>query len=84
MLLALAVLTYSVKNAIILFVLALLISLIGIPMITVGVMAMLNKEVYLMRFRAGLLEFNNTKTMLTAQIPHVSLVFFAMRTETIY
>ena len=42
-LLALAVLTYSVKNAIILFVLALLISPVGIPMIAVGVLAVLGK-----------------------------------------
>ena len=43
MLLALAVLTYSVKNAIILFVLALLISPVGIPMNAVGVLAVLGK-----------------------------------------
>ena len=43
MLLALAVLTCSVKNAIILFVLALLISPVGIPMIAVGVLAVLGK-----------------------------------------
>ena len=43
MLLALAVLIYSVKNAIILFVLALLISPVGIPMIAVGVLAVLGK-----------------------------------------
>ncbi len=49
MLLALAVLTYSVKNAIILFVLALLISPVGIPMIAVGVLAVLNKVVCLLR-----------------------------------
>ena len=49
-LLALAVLTYSVKNAIILFVLALLISPVGIPMIAVGVLAVLNKVVCLLRF----------------------------------
>lgn len=42
-LLALAVLTYSVKNAIILFALALLISPVGIPMIAVGVLAVLGK-----------------------------------------
>lgn len=50
MLLALAVLTCSVKNAIILFVLALLISPVGIPMIAVGVLAVLNKVVCLLRF----------------------------------
>ena len=50
MLLALAVLTYSVKNAIILFILALLISPVGIPMIAVGVLAVLNKVVCLLRF----------------------------------
>ena len=50
MLLALAVLTYSVKNAIILFVLALLISPVGIPMIAVGVLAVLGKVVCLLRF----------------------------------
>ena len=50
MLRALAVLTYSVKNAIILFILALLISPVGIPMIAVGVLAVLNKVVCLLRF----------------------------------
>lgn len=43
LLMALAVMTYSVKNAVMLFVLALVISPIGLPMIAVGLLSLLNR-----------------------------------------
>ena len=50
LLIALIVMTYSVKNAVILFILALLISPVGTLMIAVGVLSVLNKVVCLLRF----------------------------------
>ena len=43
LLLGLAVLTYSTKNAMMVFALAFLISPIGLPMVAVGLLSLLNK-----------------------------------------
>ena len=40
---ALAVMTYSVKNAVMLLILALIISPVGLPMIAVGMLSLLNR-----------------------------------------
>ncbi len=45
LLMALAVMTYSIKNAVILLALALIISPIGLPMIAIGLLAILNRIV---------------------------------------
>lgn len=42
-LIGLAVLTFSVKNALLVFALAFLISPIGLPMVAVGVLSLMNK-----------------------------------------
>lgn len=43
LLMALAVMTYSVKNAVMLLILALIISPVGLPMIAVGMLSLLNR-----------------------------------------
>ena len=43
LLMALAVMTYSVKNAVMLLILALIISPVGLPMIAVGLLSLLNR-----------------------------------------
>lgn len=50
LLMALAVMTYSVKNAVMLFVLALVISPIGLPMIAVGLLSLLNRILNILCF----------------------------------
>ena len=43
LLMALTVMTYSVKNAVMLLILALIISPVGLPMIAVGMLSLLNR-----------------------------------------
>ena len=43
LLIALVVMTYSVKNAVMLLVFALIISPIGLPMVAVGILSLLNR-----------------------------------------
>ena len=51
LLMALIVMTYSVKNAVMLLALALIISPIGLPMIAVGMLSVLNSTRRLLCFR---------------------------------
>lgn len=50
LLMALVVLTYSVKNAVMLLALALIISPIGLPMIAVGALSLLNRVLNVLCF----------------------------------
>ena len=50
LLLGLAVLTFSVKNALLVFTLAFLISPLGLPMMAVGLLSLLNKLVRFLTF----------------------------------
>ena len=50
LLMALVVMTYSMKNAVMLFALALIISPIGLPMVAVEVLTILNEAIGLLRF----------------------------------
>ena len=50
LLLGLAVLTFSVKNALLVFALAFLVSPLGLPMMAVGLLSLLNKLIRFLTF----------------------------------
>ncbi len=50
LLMALVVITYSVKNAVMLLVLALVVSPIGLPMVAVGILSLLNRVLNVLCF----------------------------------